>query len=107
MIEKKNTQSDSGKRTAKLKHQPERTCISCRNTTTKKELIRLVLTGDNLIEIDLSGKKNGRGAYLCPEYPCWEQALKKHRLDYALKTKIEQPNRQSLTAFAEGLPGRS
>jgi predicted RNA-binding protein YlxR (DUF448 family) len=107
MIEKKNTQIDAGKQTARLKHLPERTCIACKNTRAKKELIRLVLTNDNLVEIDLSGKKNGRGAYLCPEYPCWEQGLKKNRLDYALKTKIAPSNRQSLIAFAESLPGRS
>jgi predicted RNA-binding protein YlxR (DUF448 family) len=106
MIEK-NTRSDSGERTARLKHLPERTCIACRNTSTKKELIRLVLTNDNLVEIDLSGKKNGRGAYLCPVYSCWEQGLKKNKLDYALKTRIAPSNRQSLIAFADSLPGRS
>ena len=94
MIEKKNTRSKTGKRVKKIKHLPQRTCIACKNTRTKKELIRLVLTGENLVEIDLSGKKNGRGAYLCQSYSCWEQGLKRNRLDYALKIKIAPSNRQ-------------
>lgn len=100
-------QSEAGKRANRIKRLPERTCIACRNTRTKKELIRLVLTDENLVEIDLSGKKNGRGAYLCQLFSCWELGVKKNRLDYALKTKIAPSNRQSLIAFAEGLPGRS
>jgi predicted RNA-binding protein YlxR (DUF448 family) len=107
MIEKKNTQSNTGKQSIRIKHLPQRTCIACKNTRDKKELIRLVLTGENLVEIDLSGKKNGRGAYLCQQYSCWELGIKKNRLDYALKTKIAPSNRQSLTAFADSLPGRS
>jgi uncharacterized protein len=107
MTEKKNTQSNTGKQGTRIKHLPQRTCIACKNTRDKKELIRLVLTGENLVEIDLSGKKNGRGAYLCQQYSCWEQGIKKNRLDYALQTKIAPSNRQSLMAFADSLPGRS
>jgi predicted RNA-binding protein YlxR (DUF448 family) len=100
-------QSKQEKQQIRIKHVPERTCVACRNTRAKKDLIRLVVTNDNLVEIDLSGKRNGRGAYICPVYSCWEQGLKKHKLDYALKIKLGESNRQSLIAFAESLPGRS
>lgn len=99
--------SEKGKQASRLKHVPERTCVSCRTTKPKKEMIRLVLTADSLVEIDLSGKKNGRGAYLCQSYTCWQQGLTKNRLEYALKTRLSASNRQSLLAFAENLPGRS
>ncbi|HCF99723.1 MAG TPA: DUF448 domain-containing protein, partial [Chloroflexi bacterium] len=48
------------------KHIPERSCVACRESKPKRELVRVVRISDQLIEVDLTGKKNGRGAYLCP-----------------------------------------
>jgi len=88
---------------AKSKHLPQRTCISCQQIKEKKALIRLVRAENGAIEVDISGKKPGRGAYLCPNKGCWESALKKNRLEYALRTKLSDDNRQILTEYIHNL----
>jgi predicted RNA-binding protein YlxR (DUF448 family) len=85
------------------KHLPQRTCISCKQTREKEALIRLVRAENGVIEVDISGKKPGRGAYLCPNTVCWESALKKNRLEYALRTKLSNDNRQILTEHIHNL----
>ena len=75
---------------------PQRTCIACRQVKEKNDLIRLVSTENGIVEIDALGKKPGRGAYLCPQKNCWELALRKNRLDYALRTRLRDDNRQTL-----------
>jgi predicted RNA-binding protein YlxR (DUF448 family) len=85
------------------KHLPQRTCIACRQTNEKKALIRLVLTGNGIAEVDTYGKKPGRGAYLCPRKVCWEMALRKNRLEYALRTKLSDDNHQILIAYSHNL----
>ena len=81
---------------SKSKHLPQRTCIACQQIKEKKALIRLVRAENGATEVDISGKKPGRGAYLCPNKVCWELALKKNRLEYALRTKLSNDNRQIL-----------
>ena len=88
---------------AKSKHLPQRTCISCRQIKEKKALIRLVRTENGVAEVDISGKKPGRGAYLCLQKTCWELALRKNRLDYALRTKLHDDNRQTLREYSHNL----
>ena len=88
------------------KHIPERTCIACRQSKDKKDLVRLVYTKDGIVQVDLSAKKSGRGAYLCPKKDCWELGLKGNRLEYALRTKLSHHNRQVLVNYAEKLPRR-
>lgn len=88
---------------AKSKHLPQRTCIACRQIKEKKALIRLVSTENGIAEIDVFGKKPGRGAYLCPQKTCWELALRKNRLDYALRTKLHDDNRQTLREYSYNL----
>jgi predicted RNA-binding protein YlxR (DUF448 family) len=87
----------------KSKRLPQRTCIACRQTKEKKALIRLVSTENGIAEIDVFGKKPGRGAYLCPKKTCWELALRKNRLDYALRTKLHDNNRQTLREYSHSL----
>ena len=87
----------------KSKRLPQRTCIACRQTKEKKALIRLVSTENGIAEIDVFGKKPGRGAYLCPKKTCWELALRKNRLDYALRTKLHDDNRQTLREYSHSL----
>src|SRR2546423_14431740 len=67
---------------------PQRTCVVCRSTTAKRELVRVVRTPEGNVEVDLSGKANGRGAYLCHSSNCWDAALKRDRLSTALKVKL-------------------
>jgi predicted RNA-binding protein YlxR (DUF448 family) len=87
----------------KSKHLPQRTCIACRQIKEKKALIRLVSTENGIAEIDVFRKKPGRAAYLCPKKTCWELALRKNRLDYALRTKLHDDNRQTLREYSHNL----
>ena len=87
----------------KSKYPPQRTCIACRQVKEKKTLIRLVRTENGAAEIDIFGKKPGRGAYLCSDKVCWELALKKNRLEYALRTKLNEVNRQALIEYSHKL----
>ncbi|NIT80089.1 MAG: DUF448 domain-containing protein, partial [Thermoplasmata archaeon] len=65
---------------------PSRTCIGCRTEREKEELVRLVRYGDRVV-VDYKGKLPGRGAYVCPRLPCIEGAMKKRRLERALKSE--------------------
>ena len=64
------------------KHKPLRTCIACRQTKPKRERLRIVRTPDGHVLIDATGKKSGRGAYLCAKLSCWEKAVKGKRLEH-------------------------
>jgi predicted RNA-binding protein YlxR (DUF448 family) len=82
---------------------PQRTCIACRSTTGKRELIRIVRTPAGSVEIDATGKKAGRGAYLHNSEECWETAIKKDRLSAALKTKVGAEDRRRLVDFLNAM----
>ena len=86
-----------------VKHIPQRTCVACRQIKAKQELVRLVRASDNKVEVDLGGKKAGRGAYLCRAKRCWEAGLKSNQLEYTLRTTISQDNREYLIRFGEDL----
>ena len=86
------------------KHVPQRTCIGCREKRPKREMVRIVRTPDRGVEIDETGKKSGRGAYLCRRQECWEIALNKDRLGHALKTSLTDEERATFEEFAHGLP---
>ena len=60
-------------------------------------------TADGNIEIDSIGKKAGRGAYLCRARECWETGLKGNRLEYALRSSLDQDNREQLIEQAKDL----
>ena len=72
----------------KTKKIPMRRCIGCRASKPKKELIRIVRTPEGEIALDSTGKMNGRGAYICPDGMCLEEAMKLGRLSGALETDI-------------------
>jgi len=67
---------------------PLRTCIGCQCKRPKKEMTRIIRTPDGEIEIDRTGKKSGRGAYLCDNIECLDAALKKNNLKKSLKQDI-------------------
>ena len=67
---------------------PQRTCIGCRTVRPKRDLIRIVRTPAGEILLDPTGKQSGRGAYLCPDTACMEQALRKKQLERALEAAI-------------------
>lgn len=81
------------------KHIPLRTCVACRQKTDKRLLTRIVQTPDEGVVVDITGKRNGRGAYLCGEMECWDKALKNDILDQALRTKISKAEKEALLEF--------
>ncbi|MCX5996887.1 MAG: YlxR family protein [Chloroflexi bacterium] len=87
------------------KHLPERTCVACRGSKGKRELIRLVSSPAG-IEIDPKGKKPGRGVYLCACSVCWERGLKSNRIELGLRSKMSAENRRSLVDYGRSLPGK-
>lgn len=69
---------------------PMRKCLGCNVMKPKKELIRAVKSPDGEISLDLTGKKSGRGAYICPDKKCFDKARKGKRLEKALETSIPE-----------------
>ncbi|HCW54541.1 YlxR family protein [Clostridium sp. SM-530-WT-3G] len=72
----------------KVKKIPLRMCTGCMEMKPKKELIRIVKTPEGEICVDLTGKKSGRGAYVCRNIECFEKAYKAKRLSRNLETQI-------------------
>lgn len=66
---------------------PMRRCVGCGEMKPKKELIRIVLTEEAAM-VDTTGKKNGRGAYLCADPECLKRARKSKGLERSLKAEI-------------------
>jgi predicted RNA-binding protein YlxR (DUF448 family) len=85
------------------RHVPQRTCVACRKIAGKRAFIRLVRTEQG-VEIDSTGKKAGRGAYIHPSRQCWQAALQGNRLGQALRTSISAENRTALFDFMATLP---
>jgi predicted RNA-binding protein YlxR (DUF448 family) len=67
---------------------PLRMCTGCGEMKTKKEMIRVLKTPEDEIVIDTSGKKNGRGAYICCSLECLQKAIKTKGLERSLKVSI-------------------
>ena len=88
----------------KPRHIPQRTCIVTRQTGDKRGLIRIVRTPEGRVEVDPTGKKNGRGAYLTADRAIWERALMGTALSRALKVEINPEDVATLRAYAETLP---
>ena len=89
--------------TKSIKHIPQRTCVACHQGKDKQELIRLVRKADGSVEVDNTGKKVGRGAYLCRTWECWEIGLKGGRLSHGLRTDLTQENREQLIGYGKDL----
>ncbi len=71
----------------KQRHIPVRTCVACRSTDEKRDLLRIVRLPDGTASYDSRGKASGRGAYLCPRQSCLALARKQKRLERALKVE--------------------
>lgn len=72
----------------KPKKIPERQCIACNQMRHKSELMRIVKSPENEISLDVTGKKNGRGAYLCRNAECLKKAIKSKKLERAFSMQI-------------------
>lgn len=67
---------------------PLRQCIGCGEMKPKKELVRIIKTPEDEIVLDITGKQNGRGAYICSSLSCLEKAQKSRALERALKMPV-------------------
>lgn len=85
----------------KPKKIPLRKCLGCGEMKPKQELIRAVRSPEGEISLDLTGKKNGRGAYICKSEACLAAAIKAKRFERAFGCKIEQPVYDSLLSELE------
>lgn len=88
------------KQQARPKHVPQRTCLVCGTTSAKRSLTRLVRTTDAGIWVDPTGKREGRGAYLCDNPACWETARTTQVLAKALRTTLTDADRARLQEAA-------
>jgi uncharacterized protein len=82
---------------AKPRKIPMRMCVGCREMKPKKELLRAVRAPDGTVSLDATGKKAGRGAYVCYDAECLKKALKQRQLDRALEAKLDEAANLQLT----------
>ena len=80
---------------------PLRQCIGCGEMKSKKEMLRILRTQEEEIILDATGRKNGRGAYICPNAECLKRAKKSKGLERSFKMKIEDEIYDSLTKEIE------
>ena len=73
-----------------VKRNPQRTCMGCNQKKDKKDLIRIVKNKENEINIDKTGKMEGRGAYICDNIECLEKLIKTKRLEKVFDMKISE-----------------
>jgi len=79
-----------------IKHIPQRMCAICRTKEAKRALTRLVKLAEGGVEIDPTGKRSGRGAYICDNPTCWDKALTTGALEKALRTTLDSEMRARL-----------
>lgn len=73
-----------------MKKLPGRTCIGCAAQKTKNELIRIVKNSSGEISVDKTGKKQGRGAYICNDIECLNKAIRSKKLERCFETSIDE-----------------
>jgi predicted RNA-binding protein YlxR (DUF448 family) len=84
----------------KQKHVPQRMCIACREKYDKRRLTRIVNSPEDGVVVDMTGKKNGRGAYLCDQIVCWDKAINETALlDQALRCVLTPAERERLAEY--------
>ena len=86
--------------TMKVKKQPERQCMGCNEKKPKKELIRIVKTPEGSVELDFTGKKAGRGAYICRNAACLKKIRKSGRISKIFEVAVSD---EVLSALEEEL----
>ena len=86
-----------------MKKVPLRQCIDCQEMKSKKEMIRVIKTAEDEIMLDATGRKNGRGAYLCPSMECLKKAVKGKGLERSFKMAIPKEVYETLEKEMEEL----
>src|SRR5688572_24141418 len=82
----------------KQKHVPQRSCAICRQKRDKRQLTRLVRTAEAGVLVDPTGKRNGRGAYLCDQPECWDKATRTQVLDKLFTTVVSEAEKAAIAA---------
>ena len=82
---------------------PMRQCIGCREMKNKKEMIRILRMTEGDIVMDATGKKNGRGAYICPSRECFQKAVKSKGIERSLKMAIPREVYETLEKEIEAI----
>ena len=88
----------------KPKKIPMRMCVGCREMKPKKELLRVVRSPEGEVSFDLTGRKSGRGAYVCHSSECLQRAIKQKQLERAFEAPITDEVRDALAAQIAALP---
>ena len=86
-----------------VKKIPLRQCIGCGEMKSKKEMIRVIKTAEDQILLDATGRKNGRGAYLCPSMECFKKAVKGRGLERSFKMAIPREVYETLEKEMEDI----
>lgn len=86
-----------------MKKVPLRQCIGCQEMKSKKEMVRVIKTAEDEIMLDATGRKNGRGAYLCPSMECLKKAVKGKGLERSFKMAIPKEVYETLEKEMEEL----
>jgi predicted RNA-binding protein YlxR (DUF448 family) len=87
------------KQPRRTKHVPQRSCIVCRRKVDKRQLTRIVRTVDEGVLVDPTGKRNGRGAYVCEQPVCWQKLTESaHFLNQSLKTDVSAAELEQIAA---------
>ena len=82
---------------------PMRKCVGCQEMKSKKEMIRVIRTSEGELLLDATGRKNGRGAYLCPNSDCLAKAVKNKGLERSFKQAIPKEVYEALEKEMEVL----
>jgi len=95
----------NGQNVNKTKKMPERRCIGCMESFNKKDLIRVVRSAEGEVSLDFTGKKSGRGAYICKSPDCFKKARKSNRFGKNLNCEIPEEIYEKLEAELEEYGG--
>ena len=85
-----------------LKNMPQRTCLGCSIKKDKRDLHRIVINKENEVNVDLTGKMQGRGTYICNNIECLEKAIKTKKLDRALNKNFSEEIYNKLKEIISG-----
>ena len=91
----------------KLKHIPQRRCISCGSRSSQSELLRISVGSNGLLLMGLQSKQLGRGSYLCKNPDCWDTVIKGDRLARALRVQLKNEMRAQLIEYFHSLSSGS
>lgn len=89
----------TGRQPARHRHIPQRSCVVCRRQVDKRQLTRIVRTPDSGVVVDPTGKRNGRGAYLCDQVACWDKVVRQPGiLNGALNAQVTEAELAAIAA---------